>query len=42
MRRPDLLESAPLDEADRVFLQYFQESLDKDSGSEDNQEAKTE
>jgi len=32
-RRPDLLESAPLDEADRVFLQYLKESLDEESES---------
>ena len=32
-RRPEFLESAPLDESDRVFLQYLKESLDEESES---------
>ena len=39
MRRPDLLDSASLDEADRVFLQHFKESLDQDGESEGDREA---
>jgi tRNA (guanine37-N1)-methyltransferase len=41
-RRPDLLESAPLDEEDQIFLQYLKESLEEVSDSVEIQKEKNE